>query len=46
MRNTIELIDRIYVKNYKFLHFAKNMGKNISKKFFDKYSQTPLDHAK
>ena len=49
--------DRIFVKGYGFLSFAKNMGKsigkNISKNFSGKYSpgmlaarQKLLDHAK
>ena len=42
--------DRIFVKDYGFLSFAKNMGKNIvkkiSKNLSGKYSQKLLDHAK
>ena len=42
--------DRIFVKGYGFLYFAKNMdnyiGKNISKSLRSKYSQELLDHAK
>ena len=42
--------DRICVKGYGFLSFAKNMGrnigKNISKNLSNKYSQKPLGHAK
>ena len=42
--------DRIFVKGYGFLSFAKNMGKNIgkniSKNLSSKYSQKILDHAK
>ena len=34
--------DRRYVKNYGFLSFAKNIGKNIS----NKYSQKRIDSAK
>ena len=30
MRYSIEPRDRIYVKGYGFLSFAKNMGKNLS----------------
>ena len=33
--------DRIFVKGYGFLYFAKNMGKKIGK-----YSQKHFDHAK
>ena len=42
MRYSIEPKDRIYVKGYGFLSFAKNMGKHLS----NKYSQKPLDSAK
>ena len=42
MRYSIEPKDRIYVKGYEFLSFAKNMGKNLS----NKYRQKPLDSAK
>ena len=42
--------DRIYVRGYGFLSFAKNMGKNIgqnlSKYLSGKYSQKRLDHPK
>ena len=42
MRYSIELKDRIYVKEYGFLSFAKSMGKNLS----NKYGQKLLDNAK
>ena len=42
MRYSIEPRDRIYVKGYGFLSFAKNMGKNLS----NKYGQELLDSAK
>ena len=42
MKYLIEPQDRIYVKSYGFLSFAKNMGKNWS----NKYSQKLLDSAK
>ena len=42
MRYSIEPRDRIYVKEYGFLSFAKNMGKNLS----NKYSKKLLDSAK
>ena len=42
MRYSIEPKDRIYVKGYGFLSFAKNMGKNLS----NKYDQKLLDTAK
>ena len=42
--------DKIFVKSYAFLSFAKNMGKNIgknvSKNMSGKYCQNILDHAK
>ena len=42
MKYSIEPRDRIYVKGYGFLSFAKNMGKSLS----DKYGQKLLDSAK
>ena len=42
MRYSIEPRDRIYVKGYGFLSFAKNMGKNLS----NKCGQKLLDSAK
>ena len=42
MRYSIEPRNRIYVKGYGFLFFAKNMGKSLS----SKYSQNILDSAK
>ena len=42
MRYSIEPRDRIYVKGYGFLSFAKNMGKSLS----NKYSQKLYDSAK
>ena len=41
-RYSTEPRDRMYVKGYEFLCFAKNMGKNLS----NKYSQKRLDSAK
>ena len=42
--------DRIFLKDYGFLSFAKNMGRNIgknmSKSLRSKYSQKLLDHVK
>ena len=50
MRHSVQPRDRIFVKGYGFLFFAKNMGKNIgkniSKSMSVKYSQKLLDHAK
>ena len=49
-RYSAELRDRIFVKGYGFLFFAKNMGKNngknISKRISGKYSKNLLDRAK
>ena len=42
MRYSTEPRDRIYVKGYGFLSFAKNMGKNLS----NKYGQKLLDSTK
>ena len=42
MRYLIEPRDRICVKGYGFLSFAKNIGKNLS----NKYGQKLLDSAK
>ena len=42
MRYSIEPRDRIYVKRYGFLSFAKNMGKSLS----NKYGQKLLDDTK
>ena len=49
-RYSVQPRDRIFVKGYGFLSFAKNMGKNIgkniSKNLSGKYSKKILDHAK
>ena len=52
-RYSIEPRDRIFVKGYVFLSFAKSMGKNIDKNVRGKYNssmlapcQKRLDHAK
>ena len=42
MGHSIEPKDRIYVKRYRFLSFAKNMGTHLS----NKHSQKPLDTSK
>ena len=42
MRYSIEPRERIYLKGYGFLSFAKNMGKSLS----SKYGQKLLDSAK
>ena len=42
MRYSVESRDRIYVRGYGFLSFAKNMRRNFS----NKYSQKLLDSAK
>ena len=42
MRYSIEPRERIYVKGYGFLSFAKKIGKNLS----NKYGQKLLDSVK
>ena len=42
MKYSIEPREKIYVKGYGFLSFAKNMGKSLS----SKYGQTLIDSAK
>ena len=42
MRYSIEPKDRIYVKEYGFLSFAKNMGTHLS----SKYGRKLIDNAK
>ena len=48
-RYSVQSRNRIFLKGYGFLSFAKNLakniGKNISKNFSGKYSQKNLDHA-
>ena len=49
MRYSIEPRDRIYVKGYGFLSFAKNIGTHatkVTKNMSNKYSQKLLDIAK
>ena len=50
MRYSIKPRNRIFVKGYEFLSFAKNMGKNIGKNIrkdlSGKYNQKLLDDAK
>ena len=49
MRYSTEPRDRIYVKGYGFLPFAKNMGRHankVAKSLSNKYSQKLLDSAK
>ena len=49
MRYSVQPRDRIFVKGYEFLSFAKymgkNIGKNICKNLSGKYSQKHLDHT-
>ena len=49
-RYSVQPIDRIFVKGYKFLSFTKKMGRNIgrnkSKNLIGKFSQKHLNHAK
>ena len=46
MHYSVQLRDRIFAKDYGFLSFTKNMGKNITSNLSGKYSQKLLDHAK
>ena len=50
MRYSVQPKDKIFVKCYEFLSFAKNMGKNIRKNIIknlrSKYGQNPHDHTK
>ena len=49
MRYSIEPSDRIYVKRYGLLYFAKNKRRNankVAKSLSNKYSQKFLDSAK
>ena len=49
MRYSIEPRDRIYVKGYGFLSFAKNIGRyanKVAKSLSNKYRQKLLDSAK
>ena len=41
MRYSVEPRDRIYVKAYGFLSFAKNMGKRLSNKYGQKHLDSP-----
>ena len=47
-RYSVQTRDRIFVKEYGIMSFARNMGKSekISKNLSSKYSQKLLDHAK
>ena len=49
-RYSIQQRNWIFVKDYVFLSFARNMGKNIGKNICKnlskKYNQKHLDHAK
>ena len=40
MRDSIEPEDIIYVKGHRFLSFAKNMNKNLSNKYCQKFLDT------
>ena len=50
MRYSVQPRDRIFVKRYWFMSFAKimgqNIGKNISQTLIGKYNKKLLDHAK
>ena len=45
-RYSVQPRDRIFVRGYGLLSFARNIGKNISKNLSSKYSQKLLDHVK
>ena len=45
-RYLIQTRDRLFIKDYGFLFFAKNKSKDISENLSDKCSQKCLDHAK
>ena len=49
-RYSVQPRDRIFLKGYELLSFAKNMGENIGKNIIKnlsvKYNQKLLDHAK
>ena len=46
MRYSIESRDRIYVKGYGFLSFAKNMGKSLSNKYGQKRLNTVIKNLR
>ena len=46
MRYAIEPRDRIYVKGFGFLSFAKNMGKSLSSKYGQKRLDSPKKSTK
>ena len=46
MRYSVQLRDRIFLKGYGFLSFAKIMSKNIGKSLKSKYSEKLFGHAK
>ena len=50
IRYSFHFRDRIFLKGYRLLSFAKsigkNIGKNISKNVSGKYNQNLLDHSK
>ena len=43
---SVEPRDRIFLKGYGYLYFARNIGKNIRKNFSSTCSQKLFDHAK
>ena len=45
-RYSVQPRDRIFVRGYGLLSFARNIGKNISKNLSSKYSQKLLNHVK
>ena len=45
MRYSVEPRDRIYVKEYGFLSFAKNIGKNVTNKYGQKLIVSPRKYT-
>ena len=45
-RYSVQSRDRVFVKDYGFLFFAKNICKNIGKKLSGNYSQKLLHYVK
>ena len=46
MRYLIEPKDRIYLKGFEFLSFAKNIGTHLSQNLFDSAEKSPTDAIK
>ena len=46
IRYSVQARDPIFITDYRFLYFAKDVVKNINKILSGKYSQKLLGHAK